>query len=267
MEKINIEARKWILKSTAAAGSGHPGGSLSCIDMLLVLYGGVLKHDPKNPKDPARDRFILSKGHGCPALYVTLGLFGYYPVQDVMSLRKLGSPFQGHPDIRFLPALEASTGSLGQGISLGIGTALAGRLDGKTYHTYVLVGDGECQEGQTWEAALFAGVHKLDGLTVIVDINGYQLDDATKKILDMEPWAAKWESFGFKSYPCDGHNPGAFQKALLQARDDQAPSVVLARTVKGKGISFMENNNDYHGKALTPPQLEEALKELEAAHV
>ena len=267
MQSQAIEARKWILKSITAAGSGHPGGSLSCIDLLLVLYRDILKHDPRNPKDPDRDRFILSKGHGAPALYVALGLSGYYPVEDVMTLRKLGSRFQGHPDIRFLPLLEASTGSLGQGISVGIGAALAARLDGKGYHTYVMVGDGECQEGQVWEAALFAGDHKLDNLTVIVDNNGFQLDDATNKILPMEPWAAKWESFGFKAYTCDGHDPEAAKKAILQARDDKAPSVVLAKTVKGKGISFMENNNDFHGKAPTPAQLEQALKELEAAHV
>jgi transketolase len=266
MNNLAVEARRWILKSITAAGSGHPGGSLSLVEILLAFYGGVLKHDPKNPKDPNRDRLILSKGHGAPALYAVLGLHGYYPVEEIMTLRQLGSRFQGHPDIRFFPLAEASTGSLGQGISLGIGMATSARLDGRPYHTCVILGDGECQEGQIWESAMYAGFHKIANLTALVDINGFQLDDATRKILDMEPWAAKFQAFGWRTYDCDGHDIGAVTQALLAARDDGAPSVVLARTVKGKGVSHTEGNNEYHGKALTPAQLEEALKELEAAH-
>lgn len=260
------QARIWALKATTQAKSGHPGGSLSCADILAVLYGKILHHDPQNPHWEDRDRFILSKGHGVPALYAILGLVGYYPVEEIMTLRQLDSPFQGHPDRRKLPLLEASTGSLGQGLSIGIGMALAARLKGKAYHTYVLLGDGECNEGQVWEAAMFAGYHQLGNLTVIVDFNFFQLDDATERILDLEPFDEKWKAFRWQTIRVNGHDIETLEHALLAARDTHYPTVVIAETIKGKGVSFLEGNNEYHGKALTPEQLKEALKELEENH-
>lgn len=263
MENLAKEIRKWVLKATTEAGSGHVGGSLSIVEILVALYNGVMKHDPQNPFWEDRDRFILSKGHGCPALYAILGLLGYYPVEEIMTLRKLGSPFQGHPDRRFLNLLEASTGSLGQGLSIGIGMAMAAKMDGKDYHTYVLLGDGEIQEGQIWEACMFAGHHKLDNLTAIVDLNGFQLDDETQKILNLEPLMDKFGSFNFKAYFCkDGHNIEDLKDKLIKAKNDKKPSVVIAKTIKGKGGGVAEGNNEFHGKALSRTQLEEALENL-----
>lgn len=247
------------------AGSGHPGGSLSAADILTALYFNVLRHDPKNPKWPDRDRVVLSKGHGAPALYAALAHAGYFPVKDLMTLRKLGSPLQGHPDMRRLPGLEASTGSLGQGLSIGIGMALAGRLDKKNYDTYVIMSDGEMHEGQTWEAAAFAGHHKLDRLVVILDYNKFQLDDAIKNILDVEPLVDKWKAFNWHVFEIDGHDMKALLETLERARKISGkPVVVIAHTIKGKGVPFMENNNHYHGVAPTKEECEKALRELEA---
>ncbi len=258
------EVRKWILKATTEAGSGHVGGSLSIVEILIALYNGILKHNPKDPFWEERDRFILSKGHGCPALYAVLGLLGYFPIEEIMTLRKLGSPFQGHPDRRFLNLVETSAGSLGQGLSIGIGMALAAKLDKKDYHIYVLLGDGELQEGQIWEACMFAGHHKLDNLTAIVDLNGFQLDDETKKIVSLEPLMDKFESFNLKSYLCkDGHNIEDLKEKILKAKNDKKPSVVIAKTIKGKGGGVAEGNNEYHGKVLSKTQCEEALENLE----
>ena len=259
------EIRKDIIRMLCEAGSGHPGGSLSATDILTALYFKVLRHDPKNPKWPDRDRVILSKGHGAPALYAALAHAGYFPIKDLMTLRKLDSPLQGHPDMRRLPGLEASTGSLGQGLSIGVGTALAGRLDGKNYYSYVILSDGETNEGQTWEAASFAAHHGLDHLIAIMDYNKFQLDDAVKSIIDMEPVVDKWKAFNWQVFEIDGHDMKLIVDTLEQAKKVSGkPIIIVAHTIKGKGISFMENNNHYHGVAPTKEEAERALKELEA---
>ena len=259
------EIRKDIIRMLCEAGSGHPGGSLSATDILTALYFKVLRHDPKNPKWPDRDRVILSKGHGAPALYAALAHAGYFPIKDLMTLRKLDSPLQGHPDMRRLPGLEASTGSLGQGLSIGVGTALAGRLDKKGYYSYVILSDGETNEGQTWEAASFAAHHGLDHLIAIMDYNKFQLDDAVKSIIDMEPVVDKWKAFNWQVFEIDGHDMKLIVDTLEQAKKVSGkPIIIVAHTIKGKGISFMENNNHYHGVAPTKEEAERALKELEA---
>jgi len=269
LKRLALELRKDIVKMITAAGSGHPGGSLSEVELLTALYFRVLRHDPKNPQWPDRDRFILSKGHGCPALYAALAHAGYIDHDLLMTLRKLGSPLQGHPDKRMLPILEASTGSLGQGISIGIGTALAAKLDKLDYHTFVMIGDGESQEGQVWEAAMFAPFHKLNNLTVIVDNNRQQLDDFTDTILSLKPFAEKWKSFGWNVVEIDGHDFGQVIPALEKARANtsEKPTCVIANTVKGEGVSFMENNIKWHGVAPKPEERDAALKELDAVKV
>lgn len=266
LKRIATQLRIEIVKMIGTAGSGHPGGSLSEVELLVALYFRVLRHDSKNPNWPDRDRFILSKGHGCPALYATYAAAGYIDPSLLGSLRKLGSPLQGHPDKRMLPVLEASTGSLGQGLSIGIGTALAGRLDGRDYHTFVMVGDGEIQEGQNWEAAMFAGFHKLANLTCIVDNNRQQLDGFVKDILDPSPVAEKFRSFGWQAVEIDGHDFGQVIPALQAARTGATgkPTAVVAHTVKGKGVSFMENNPEWHGVAPKPEQVNAAVAELQA---
>ena len=263
LKRIATRIRVEIIKMIGAAGSGHPGGSLSAVELLVALYFRVLRHDPQNPAWPDRDRFILSKGHGCPVLYATYAEAGYIDPALLATLRKLGSPLQGHPDKRMLPILEASTGSLGQGLSIGVGTALAARLDKKDYHTFVMIGDGESQEGQIWEAAMFAGHHKLANLTAIVDYNKQQLDDFTAKILDVEPMIQKWTSFGWNAVEIDGHDFEQVVPALQRARGaNDKPTVIVAHTVKGKGVSFMENNVKWHGVAPKPEEVTAALKEL-----
>ena len=256
-----------IIKMIGAAGSGHPGGSLSEVELLLGLYFRVLRHNPKDPNWADRDRFILSKGHGCPALYAVLADAGYIDHSILGTLRKLGSPLQGHPDKRFLPVLEANTGSLGQGISVGIGMALAAQLDQKDYHTFVMTGDGEIEEGQNWEAAMFAGYHKLDNLTVIVDYNHQQLDGFLKDILDPAPLAEKFEAFGWRTVEIDGHDLEEVIPALESARAETGgrPTCIVANTIKGKGVSFMENNPEWHGVAPKPEQVAAAVAELETA--
>ncbi len=265
LKRIANHIRVEIIKMIGAAGSGHPGGSLSAVELLVALYFRVLRHDPQNPAWPDRDRFILSKGHGCPVLYATYAEAGYIDPALLATLRKLGSPLQGHPDKRMLPILEASTGSLGQGLSIGIGIALAARMDKKDYHTFVMIGDGESQEGQIWEAAMFAGYHKLANLTAIVDYNKQQLDDFTAKILDLEPLVEKWTSFGWNAVEIDGHDFKQVIPALEEARSaTRKPTVIIAHTVKGKGVSFMENNIKWHGVAPKPEEVAAALKELGA---
>jgi transketolase len=257
--------RRHILDMIAAANSGHPGGSLSAVEIVTALYfGGVLKHDPKRPEWPDRDRFILSKGHGVPVLYAALAVQGYFPVSELKTLRQVDSRMQGHPVQGLTPGIEASTGSLGQGLSIGIGHAIAGRLDSKPYHTYVLMGDGECQEGQVWEAVLTAGNYELATLTAIVDSNRFQLDGEVENINSLTPLAEKFEAFKWNVIEIDGHDVSAVLEALhaAQAHRD-GPTCIIAHTVKGKGVSFMENNNEFHGKAPTPEQLKIALGELE----
>jgi transketolase len=266
LKRLANRMRIAIIKMIGAAGSGHPGGSLSEVELLAALYFRVLRHDPQNPAWPDRDRFILSKGHGCPALYVTLAQAGYLDAGLLSTLRKLGSPLQGHPDRRMMPVLEASTGSLGMGLSIGIGAALAAKLDRKDYHTFVMAGDGEIQEGQNWEAAMFAPYHKLGNLTLIVDYNHQQLDGFLKNILDPAPLREKFAAFGWNVVEIDGHDFAQVIPALEKARANQTdkPTAIIADTIKGKGVSFMENNPKWHGVAPKKEEVEAALKELEA---
>jgi len=255
--------RRHIITMTGAAGSGHPGGSLSAVEILVTLFFSVLRHAPERPDWPDRDRFILSKGHAAPVLYAVMAECGYVPVEQLTTLRELGSPFQGHPDRRFLPALEASTGSLGQGLSLALGMGAAARLEGAAWRTYVVLGDGECQEGQIWEAAMFGAFHKIDNVCAIVDYNKIQLDGFVKDVMELEPFAAKWSGFGWHVIELDGHDIAALSKAFAEAAAVKGrPTVIIAHTVKGKGVSFMENNPKYHGVAPTPAEVELALKEL-----
>lgn len=267
LKRLANRLRIEIVKMIGAAGSGHPGGSLSEVELLSALYFRVLRHNPKDPQWPDRDRFLLSKGHGCPALYAVLAEAGYIDAAMLGTLRKMGSPLQGHPDKRFLPVLEGNTGSLGQGISVGIGMALAARLDKKDWHTFVMVGDGEIQEGQNWEAAMFASYHKLENLTVIVDYNHQQLDGFLKDILDPAPLLEKFEAFGWRTLEIDGHDFNQVIPALETARAarDGKPTCIVANTIKGKGVSFMENNPEWHGVAPKPEQVAAAVAELEAA--
>ena len=256
--------RRHILRMIAAANSGHPGGSLSAVEIVTALYfGGILHEDPANPEWPDRDRFILSKGHGAPVLYAALAERGYFPVDELKTLRQVNSRLQGHPVQGLLPGVEASTGSLGQGLSIGIGHALAGRLDGKSFRTYVLLGDGECQEGQVWEAAMAAGNYELDTLTAIVDYNGFQLDGPVNAIQSLEPFALKFSSFKWNVIEIDGHDLHAVLDAFHRAQaHHEQPTCIIAHTVKGKGVTFMENNNEFHGKAPNAEQLEVALAQL-----
>ena len=267
LKRLANRLRIEIIRMIGAAGSGHPGGSLSEVELLTALYFRVLRHNPRDPQWPDRDRFILSKGHGCPALYAVLAEAGYIDHAVLGTLRKMGSPLQGHPDKRFLPVLEANTGSLGQGISVGIGMALAARLDKKDWHTFVMVGDGEIQEGQNWEAAMFAAYHKLENLTLIVDYNHQQLDGFLKDILNPAPLVEKFEAFGWRTMEIDGHDFNQVIPALETARAarDGKPTCIVANTIKGKGVSFMENNPEWHGVAPKPEQVAAAVAELEAA--
>ena len=258
--------RKHVVNMIYQAGSGHVGGSLSCVEILAVLYFHFMRHDPLNSKWEDRDRFILSKGHSAPTLYATLAEAGYLPVEELKTLRKFGSRLQGHPDINFnLPGIEVSTGSLGQGLSLGCGIALNARLEKKDFKTYVLLGDGECDEGQVWEAALFASHNKLNNLTAIIDRNKYQIDGKTEEILSLEPLEDKWITFGWNVLTIDGHNIrdliNIFER--IKTNSNTKPTVVIANTIKGKGISFMEDDNNWHGKAPSKEEYGLAIKQLE----
>lgn len=254
--------RRDILLAITEAGSGHPGGSLSELEILITLYYCVLRHDPKTPSWPDRDRFILSKGHACPGLYAVLAHQGYFPLKDLSTFRKFGSHLQGHAHIG-TPGVEMSSGSLGMGLSFAIGVALAGQVDGSSYHTYALLGDGECDEGQVWEAAMAAAHYKVDTLTAIVDRNGIQNDRFTHEVMGLEPLANKWRAFGWHVLEPNGHSFPALLRAFHQAREIKGkPTVIIAHTVKGKGVSFMENNPAFHGKAPSKEQLAQALQEL-----
>jgi transketolase len=263
LKGIARKLRRHVISMISTAGSGHPGGSLSAADIVTALYFRVMRHDPANPHWPDRDRFILSKGHAAPVLYAALAERGYFPLEWLTTLRKSGTCLQGHTDSRLTPGVDMSAGSLGQGLSVGIGMALAARLDKKDYRTYVLLGDGECQEGQVWEAAMFAPNYKLDNLTAIVDYNGLQLDGFTRQIMDLEPFIDKWRSFKWEVLQVDGHDIKQLVEALQKAAQVEGrPAVIVAHTVKGKGVSFMENNVDWHGKAPDKSQTEIALREL-----
>ncbi len=264
LQSLAKRIRREIVEMIGAAKSGHPGGSLSAVELIVELYFDYMHIDPKNPKWPDRDRFILSKGHAAPVLYAVMAEAGYCPVDQLNTLRHMGSIYQGHPDIRFLPSLEASTGSLGEGLSMALGMGIAARLDGRPSRTYVMLGDGEVQEGQIWEAAMAGSFHKLDNVVCIVDNNRIQLDGFVKDIMKIDPLADKWRAFGWHTIEIDGHDIPAIQKAYREAEATKGqPTCIVAHTIKGKGVSFMENNPKFHGTAPTPAEVQLALQELQ----
>lgn len=260
------EIRRDIIEMVHEAGSGHPGGSLSCTDIMAALYfGDVLKHDPSNPKNPERDIFIMSKGHAAPALYATLAEAGYFPKEELKTLRKLGTRLQGHPDSNLLPCVEVSTGSLGQGLSIAAGVAAGFKLDHKPNRVFTVMGDGECQEGQVWEAATFAAHQSLGNLIAIVDSNDLQIDGHTHDVCQTGTLAKKFEAFGWEVHSVSGHDIEALISLFtsLKESDTPQPKMVIANTVKGKGVSFMENQAGWHGKAPNDEQTKAALAEIE----
>ena len=265
LKRVAVELRKDILRTIANAGSGHPGGSLSMVELLVGLYWHALRHDPKNPSWPDRDLFFLSKGHGCPALYTVMAHRGYFPKEELKTLRRYPTRLQGHPEKDSPPGVEIASGSLGQGLSMANGVAMADRLDGRRRRIYCLMGDGEIQEGQVWEAAMTTPHHKLDTVCAIIDANQLQQNGPVKGIQNIEPLADKWRAFGWHTIEINGHDIAQ----VIKAYDDAAtvkgqPQAIVARTVKGKGVSFMELNHAWHGVAPKPDELENALKELDA---
>jgi transketolase len=265
LEITSVKVRKHIIEMLYQAKSGHPGGSLSAVDALVALYFIHMNHDPKKPLDPNRDRFILSKGHAAPALYAVLAESGYFNIDELLNLRKVDSMLQGHPVCTKTPGVEASTGSLGHGLSFSIGVAIAGKLDKKSYHVYTMLGDGETGEGQVWEAAAVAAHYKLDNLTAMIDRNFLQIDGRTEDVLKLESVRDRWNSFGWHVVEINGHSIKEILKALEKTDNHKRqPSVIVLNTTKGKGVSFMENNVDFHG--VPPNEMERniALKELEA---
>lgn len=255
-----------IIESVAAAKSGHPGGSLSAADILSVLYFEEMNIDPAAPDAPDRDRFVLSKGHAAPALYAVLAERGYFPREKLRTLRKFGSILQGHPDMKHIPGVDMSTGSLGQGLSAANGMAIAGKLDKKAYRVYVLCGDGELQEGQIWEAAMSAAHYKLDNLALFVDHNGLQIDGSNDEVMSLGNIAAKFRAFGWNALEINGHDYDEIRRALAEAKKcGGRPTAIVAETVKGRGVSFMENQVGWHGKAPGREQAETAIRELQAA--
>lgn len=265
LQKKAIELRRDILKMLAEAGSGHTGGSLSLVEILASLYYSHLNVDPKNPNKRDRDKFILSKGHGCPALYAVLADQGFFPKEELWTLRKLGSRLQGHPQ-RGLPGLEISSGSLGQGLSVAVGMALADKMDDIDAKVYCLMGDGETNEGQVWEAAMTASHYKLDNLCAIVDFNKLQIDGLCCEVMDLGAYRKKWENFGWSAQEVDGHDFEELDKAFRKVQEIKGlPQIIIAHTVKGKGVSFMEHKVEWHGVAPKPDELEKALLELDEA--
>ena len=263
LQKMAVEIRKNLLMSLHAAKAGHPGGSLSAADLFTYLYFEEMNVDPKNPKWEDRDRFVLSKGHTAPGLYAALALKGFFPVEDLITLRKLGSYLQGHPSMQYTPGIDMSTGSLGQGISAAVGMAMAAKMDGKDYRTYTLLGDGEIQEGQVWEAAMFAGYRKLDNLCVIVDNNNLQIDGAIDTVCSPYPIDKKFEAFNFHVINIDGNDFDQIDAAFKEAKATKGmPTAIICKTIKGKGVSFMENKANWHGVAPNDEQYEQAMAEL-----
>jgi transketolase len=255
--------RRHIIGMIHEAKSGHPGGSLSAADVMTALYFHVMSHRPNEPKWEDRDRFVLSKGHAAPALYACLAEAGYFPIEELRTLRKIGSILQGHPDMRKTPGVEASTGSEGQGLSMGIGMALAAKLDRKHHRIHVMLGDGELNCGQIWEAAMSASFYKVDNLVAVVDRNKLQLDGPTEQIMSIEPLSDKWKAFGWHVIEINGHDFKEILKAFAEAREIKGkPTVIIAHTIKGKGVSFMEGAVGFHGKAPNKEQHEQAMKEL-----
>lgn len=265
LENKARRVRRLIVQMLAEAGSGHPGGSLSSTDLITCLYFSVLTHKPEEPKWPDRDRFHMSKGHCCPLWYAVLAMSGYFDMEQLWKLRKLGSMLQGHPDWR-TPGVEVASGSLGQGLSVSVGMALAGRIDKKDYYVYCLLGDGEVQEGQVWEAAMAAAHYRCDNLCAILDHNGFQIDGKVEEIMGIEPLADKWRSFGWHTISIDGHSIKEILTAFKEVKKIKGkPTIIIARTIKGKGVSFMENVVDFHGRAPTPDEAKIALEELKDA--
>lgn len=263
LRNIATTIRKDIVTMLTESASGHPGGSLSAADILTTLYFNEMNIDPKNEKDSNRDRFVLSKGHAAPVLYSTLARRGFFDVEELKTLRKFGSNLQGHPNMNDLPGIDMSTGSLGQGISAAVGMAIAGKLDNKEYRVYSLLGDGELEEGQVWEAAMSAAHYKLDNLTIFVDFNGLQIDGDITKVMNPSPIDKKFEAFGWNVITIDGHDFDEILGALEKARATKGmPTCIVAKTIKGKGVSFMENQAGWHGAAPNKEQCEQALSEL-----
>ncbi len=267
LQKIANEVRKGIIISTHAAKAGHPGGSLSAADIFTYLYFEEMQNiDPANPKNPDRDRFVLSKGHTAPGLYAALALKGFFPFEDLVTLRKLHSYLQGHPDMKSTPGVDMSTGSLGQGISAAVGMALAARIDKKDYRVYTLLGDGEIEEGQVWEAAMYAGHQKLDNLVAIVDNNGLQIDGKIEDVCSPYPIDKKFEAFNWHVINADAHDFDSLRAAFAEAKNVKGmPTVIVCKSIKGKGVSFMENQAGWHGVAPNDEQKEIAMAELEKA--
>ena len=264
LQKVANEVRKDIVTALHAAKAGHPGGSLSAADLFTYLYFEEMNIDPKDPKKADRDRFVLSKGHTAPGLYSVLAQRGYFPKEDLVTLRHLGSYLQGHPDMKHIPGVDMSSGSLGQGISAAVGMALSAKLSNDSYRVYTLLGDGEIQEGQVWEAAMFAGSRKLDNLVVIVDNNGLQIDGPIDEVNSPYPIGAKFEAFNFNVVEIDGHDFDQIADAFKQAKECKGkPTAIIMKTIKGKGVSFMENQVSWHGSAPNDEQCKQALEELE----
>ncbi len=264
--KTALEVRKGIVEAVHAAKAGHPGGSLSAADIFTYLYFEEMNIDPKNPKDPDRDRFVLSKGHTAPGLYSVLAHRGYFPVEDLLTLRHTGSYLQGHPDMKHIPGVDMSSGSLGQGVSAACGMALGAKKSGKDFRVYALCGDGEIQEGQIWEAAMFAGFRKLDNLCVIVDNNNLQIDGAIDEVCSPYPIDKKFEAFNFHVINIDGNDFDQIKAAFDEAKATKGmPTAIIAHTVKGKGVSFMENNVGWHGKAPNDEEFAIAMEDLRKA--
>ena len=265
LKKTACNVRLWTIEGVFNAKSGHPGGSLSAADIITYLYFKEMNVDPKNPKDPKRDRFVLSKGHCCPSLYAALALKGFFPTDEIKSLRHIGAMLQGHPDMKHTPGIDMSSGSLGQGISAACGMALAGKLSNENYRVYAMLGDGECEEGQVWEAAMFASHYKLDNLVAFVDFNGLQIDGSVADVAGLDKLDEKFKAFGFEVIKIDGHDFEQIEDALNKAKTVKGkPTVIIAATVKGKGVSYMENQVGWHGKAPDAEQYQKAMDELKA---
>jgi transketolase len=263
LQKKANEVRKGIITSVHSAKAGHPGGSLSAADLFTYLYFEEMNVDPKNPKDPNRDRFVLSKGHTAPGYYAALANRGYFPVEDLVTLRHIGSYLQGHPCMQETPGVDMSSGSLGQGISAAVGMAMAGKMDGKSYRVYTLLGDGEIQDGQVWEASMFAGAHNLDNLVVVVDNNGLQIDGNIEDVCSPYPIDKKFEAFNFHVINIDAHDFDQIRNAFTEAKNTKGqPTAIIMKSVKGKGVSFMENNAGWHGKAPNDEEFEVAMADL-----
>lgn len=264
LEVMAVKIRKHIIEMLYHAKSGHPGGSLSAVDAIVALYFFHMNHNPKNPRDPKRDRFILSKGHAAPALYAALAEAGYFPLNELIKIRSIDSRLQGHPACHHLPGVEASTGSLGHGLSFSVGVALAGKLDNEKYHVYCMLGDGETAEGQVWEAAEVASHYKLDNITALIDRNFLQIDGPTEEVLRLESVKDRWDSFGWNVHEIDGHDMKQIVDILHQKNiNPNKPTMIILNTIKGKGVSFMENNIDFHGVPPNEMEYRKAMEELD----